>query len=112
MLGGGGTVPVVSTWAGAVQVHRQPTISSSSFVQQLEAEDSEAAAAAGDSCTPGAAGWCTSHHGAFTSMSQLGQILAAPLPRTARLCSPLLCLAPVSQQGCMLNPQFSMHGWS
>ena len=50
MLGEGGTAPVVSTWAGAVQVHRQPAIPRSSFVQQLEAEASEAATAEGDSC--------------------------------------------------------------
>ena len=54
VLGDGGTVPVVSTWAGAVQVHRQPAIPRSSFVQQLEAEASEDAAAEGDSCMPGA----------------------------------------------------------
>ena len=50
MLGEGGTVPIVSTWAGAVQVHRQPTVPRSSFVQQLEAEASEDAAAEGDPC--------------------------------------------------------------
>ena len=99
MLGEGGTAPVVSTWAGAVQVHRQPTIPRSLFVQQLEAEASEDAAAEGDSCIPGAADQFKSQYGAFTASRNWDRSWLHPSPGTVKFCLPLLCLAPVSQQG-------------